>query len=265
MPADLSGIRMKLARSKHDLDALSDKVAAYMNPPPFEFVIKSKGNSYAIVCRIRRKPDPEWVIDLGAIGYQARSALDLLIVQLAIDSGNTPGKRTQFPIFTDRDQYVAKGRRGKSHRDVMLDGVASRHRRVIDNLQPYQRGRRVDDDPLAILATLSNRDEHRDVHFGLASIQVPRFGLLQPNGELQTIELVGDKFRGYPMTDGQELISIENFPPPEATNVKAQLKVLDMNVTLGFLGDRVITVADIDRTVLHVVSIVERFAKRIKP
>ena len=126
--------------AKKKLSALSVEVGAYMDPPPFRIAVEAVGNRQAVVCRIERPADDSWADEMAEIAYQARSALDLLIPQLVIDSGNTPKRGTQFPIFLDRDAYVNKGRSGTSNRDRMLKGVAKRHRSVIEEAQPYQRG-----------------------------------------------------------------------------------------------------------------------------
>lgn len=267
MVANLTAVREKLARAKKKLDALSEEATAYLDPVPYRFVVETNGYTEAIVCRIDREPNPDWAHELAEIAYQARSSLDLLIRQLVIDSGNTPG-RTQFPIFLDRNDYVKKWGR-ESLRDKMLKGVATRHRRVVDDLQPYQRGRRVHEDPLAVLATVSNRDKHNDIYTAVAAVKKPRFKIARPGLEDLTIDFTGDKFRPYAMADGDELISLNWTPPPGASpgtpNTYVHLEVLEMETGLGFHSDRLVTLTDIDRAVLHVSRIIERFAARIRP
>jgi len=269
MRADLSACRLKLARAKRDLKALDDKVGAYMDPPPFRFAIEPEGKGgKTIVFHIDREPDPEWAIDLGEIAYQSRSALDLLIVQLVIDNTDQrPRGRTQFPIFTDRHEYITKGKRGSSNRDRMLAGVSGGHRHLIDTFQPYNRIGGVEDDPLSILSSITNRDKHRDIHVCLGSVEIPRFQLLQPLIDYQiTVELTGEKFRGYPMVDGQKFIGIGNVVPPrESPDATVELKILPMDVSLAFYGDRLITMDDIDAFVLRTERILDAFTKRIKP
>jgi hypothetical protein len=266
MAADLTGVRRKIARAKDKLDALSKEVAAYFDSDPFRLVEEANGNHYAVVSYIDQEPDQEWGLEIAEIATQARSALDHLIRQLIIDSGNDPNrsKRSQFPIFRNRDAYVNKGRRRESHRDTMLKGVAARHRDLIDQFQPYQRGRRIDDDPLCILDAVSNRDKHRDVHVALAAVGGSRFKLAKPDGEVLTIRInVAD--RPQPIVDGQVVIGITNNPPADAPNQKVEMLIEDISMDLFFEGDRFLTVDDMDRAVLHASGIIDRLAKRIKP
>lgn len=113
MPADLSGVRRKLARAKTKFDALRGDIDTYMEPPPFRFAVEAKGSHQSIVCHIDREPEESWADELAEITYQARSALDLLIPQLVIDSGNKVRRGTAFPIFTDPRRLHPQGPRGK--------------------------------------------------------------------------------------------------------------------------------------------------------
>jgi hypothetical protein len=267
MPADLSHTRLKLARAKKDFDVLAEKVAAYMDPAPHRAVIETDGNKYTARIYIDREPDPEWGLDVGSIAIQARSALDLLVRQLVIDSGNEPGRtRTQFPIFLDHDGYVRKGRGGSSQREKMLKGVATRHRRIIGEYQPYQRGQRAEDHPLAILAAIANRDKHRDVHAALGAIASSTYRLIKPDGSEVTIAMDSESHRPYMrITDGEVLLAIKNDPSPAAPEERVELDIGEIKTEVVFEGDCIITLADMDRAILQVAEIVERFAKRVKP
>jgi hypothetical protein len=79
MPADLSGVRRKLARAKDKLDKLSDAVKPYLDTTPFRIEVDVQGNHQAVVCRVDPEPEESWADDMAEIAYQARSALDLLI------------------------------------------------------------------------------------------------------------------------------------------------------------------------------------------
>lgn len=197
--ADLTAVRQKVARAKTKLDRLSAEVAAYLDPVPHRIVVEANGDDQAIVCRIDRAPDPEWALELAEVAYQARSALDILVVQLVIDSGNVHCRGTQFPIFTDRDSYVTPDRNGNTKRDTMLKGVASRHRRVIEDVQPYQRSRGAENDPLAVLGTVSNRDKHNAIYTAVAAVGRPRFKIVRPGLEDITLEFAAARYRPYPM------------------------------------------------------------------
>jgi hypothetical protein len=266
--ADLTNVRLKIARAKQKLDDLSAKVAQYLDPPPYRLVVETDGDKQAIVCRIDREPDTEWALELAEVAYQARSALDLLIVQLVVDSGNTPRRGTGFPIFTSRDDYMTKGRGRKSPRDKMLDGVASRHRKVIDTVQPYHRGRSAPNDPLAVLNTVSNRDKHGDIYTGIAIVNRPRFQLIRTSSgghsspEDLTVEFPGNQLNPYLMIDGQRMVAIDTAGLLPHEHI--QLEVPETDIELGFISDgRAVTLAQIEQAVLGVSSIIDKFEARI--
>jgi hypothetical protein len=273
MPADLSGVRRKLARAKHKLDELTGAVHAYLNTTPFRITIEVQGNHQAIICRVDREPEESWADDMAEIAYQARSALDILIPQLVVDSGNTVKGGTQFPIFRDQAASVTPGRGGVSSRDKMLKGVATRYRKIIEDFQPYQRGRGAYRDPLAVLQTISNRDKHDDVYVCVAAaeafvIKILRPPLPRPENEL-TIRF-GEKLIPYAMTDGQEMFALDWSPDPADAKLPMtdliRLEPFDIKPTLGFSSDgRTFTLGDLDRGVLAAAQIVNKCAARIKP
>ncbi|MGB7588691.1 MAG: hypothetical protein WBM00_08285 [Solirubrobacterales bacterium] len=264
MPADLTGVKRRIAHAQRDLDALRDEVAAYMEPSPYRVVVERDGDSEAIRTYIDREPDPDWAIKFGSVGVQARTALDHLVFQLVIDSDNPVSKRTrtQFPIFENEGDY-------REHRERMLKGVASRHRKVIARLQPYHRGKRAFEDPLAILATITNRDKHREDHVvlagaGRATYRLDR-SLIQPPVEDLTITIDRGPHESQRITDGGVLFGIENQPSPEAPDEKIKLELDDLHAVLLFEGDRPVSLDDLSRAVTHASEIVERFSNRIKP
>jgi hypothetical protein len=264
--ADLTGARRKLARAGEKLGELNLKVAAYLDPPPFQITTEAGGDRQAIVCRIDREPQEAWADDMAEIAYQARSALDLLVQQLVVDNGRQPGRRNQFPIFRRHDQYVNAKPNQKSKRETMLAGVASRHRHVIDSFQPYQRGSKFDRDPLAVLATISNRDKHNDVYVCVAASETFVIKLIRPSLRPPDQELkirFGEKFIPLPMLDGQELFAIEWTPDAGSSEVPMEevmrIEPVDMQPTLGFhSGDRTFLLQELDRAVLAVAQVIDR-------
>jgi hypothetical protein len=273
MPADLSGVRRKLARAKDKLDKLTEVVETYLDTTPFRITVDVKGNHQAIVCRVDHEPEESWADDMAEIAYQARSALDVLMPQLVVAGGNSAKRGTQFPIFLDQAGYVAPGRGGASSRDKMLKGVATRYRKIIEDFQPYQRGRGAWRDPLAVLQTISNRDKHNDVYVCVAAaeafaIKIVRPPLPPPDNEV-TVRF-GDKLVPYGMTDNQEMFSLDWNPDP--TDAKRpmtdliRLEPFGIKPTLGFSSDgRTFTLGDLDRGVLMAAQILDKCAARIKP
>jgi hypothetical protein len=212
---------------------------------------------------VEREPDGDWGLDLGEIVGQARSALDLLVKQLVIDGGNTPIRANAFPIFLDYGEYASKGR-GKSWRERMLQGVAKKHRRLIDEYQPYHAGKQAGRDPLAILAAITNRDKHEDIHVALGVISSSTFRITQPNGMVLELSLGKEDHTPFrEITDGMELLGLVNQPSPDAPNVEVDLDVAGVETQLVFRGDGLVTLAEVERSIQRVAEIMERFDKRL--
>src|ERR1035441_6142815 len=272
MPADLSGVRRKLARAKDKLDKLSDAVKPYLDTTPFRIEVDVQGNHQAVVCRVDPEPEESWADDMAEIAYQARSALDLLIPQLVVASGNPIKGGTSFPISRDQAAYVTPGRGGVSQRDKMLKGVGSKYRKIIEDFQPYQRGRSAWRDPLAALQTISNRDKHNDVYVCVAAaetfaVKIVRPPLPPPDNEI-TIRF-GDKLIPYAMTDGQDMFALDWNPDPANAHQPMmdliRIELLDIKPTLGFSSEgRTFLLDDLNRGVLVASQIVDKCAARIK-
>lgn len=155
----------------------------------------------------------------------------------------------------------------------MLEGVASKYRKIIEDFQPYQRGRGAWRDPLAVLQTISNRDKHNDVYICVAAaetfvLKIVRPPLSPPENEM-TIRF-SDNLIPYAMTNGQEIVALDwNPDPADAQRPMADLirvEPFDIAPTLGFSSEgRTFTLDDLERGVLVASQIVDKCAVRIKP
>ena len=221
--ADLTGVRAKIAQAKKQLNALSEEATAYLGCRPYRLVSKENAGVHSLIAKIDRvPPSVNWSVELGQIAYNIRSGLDQLVFQLAIDNGSNPANdRTQFPIFSNHDEYFGKRPGRESKRDAMLKGVAKKHRRLIDGVQPYNRGRRVENDPFAILGTLSNRDKHREPHAFLGTFR--SYTIVGISGEQEVIRMKFEPHAPNVVRDGDVLfefsgITIEIVSSGETTN-----------------------------------------------
>lgn len=152
----LGGVRLKMARAQHHFDAVQAEITAYIEAEPYEVVAEHNAETDEYIGRVKlhREPAPQWGITLAESAYQLRSALDLLVYQLAGLGPNGPGRKTAFPIFYDSVAYARD-------RNKYLNGVPDEDRAIIDSLQPYHRGDDAETDPLARLEWLTNEDKHR--------------------------------------------------------------------------------------------------------
>jgi hypothetical protein len=135
----------------------------------------------------------------------------------------------------------------------MLKNVREKHRAIIDSFQPYHRIN-PDRDPLAILRSLRDAYEHREI--ATARILVER-----PSTDLEEIEqgTVRDaQFRFAPMraplTDDAEILGVRFIPDPHA-KVKVDIQA---RFDVGFEPAHA-TMHDLDRIRRHVEEIVRRF------
>lgn len=173
MQPSLETVKRKLRHAEKDLDVLRAELVAFDNAQTARISqeIDPKDGAQVFRFHVLRQPDPEWEITVGEVAYQVRSALDQLVTQLvALNGGNPDQHHGGFPIFTRRKDYWEPKKRGgkvfPSNRDVLLQGVKSKHRAIIDGLQPYERGAplAIKHDPLTVLNAVCNGDKHRYGH-----------------------------------------------------------------------------------------------------
>jgi len=265
MPAELSAVKRRVADAKSDLHDLRGEVDAFTSavPPPWRLEREDTQYTEALVSYIDREPDAAWGDKIGYVAVKARSALDQLMTQLVVDSGSDPTKRrSYFPIFTRADDYLAKSKKGgKSERDRRLEGVASRHRKIIDQLQPYQRGvERAARDPLCVLNAIANREKHEDTHAVWAAVAGTTFRLLFSDGRVHTVVITKDDDPN-PLVDGQTLIGSDgsNLLPGQSIRIEVD----DVRIGLAFEGKVKVSLDQVDAAILHVSRIIDRFERRM--
>ncbi len=270
--ADLSSAHDLANRAQQQFDALKSKADAFREQHSWGTDVVRHEDGWVMRARIDEQPPEGWWLDLGELAANARSALDHLVFQLALDSGNDPREqRTQFPIFEVEDDYLKGGKR--NWRERMLAGVASRHRKVIDDYQPYKVGGDAAQHPLAVLRSLTDRHKHRERHVGAALLEsftarvlfTDGTGLGFRMGQVQNVEPVLDKHH------------IQGIKPAQQTEVEVPgigtAKVLvpsgmdpdpGTKLTIGFFGDRAFRIEQIAAIPPYVSEIVSRVERRIE-
>ncbi len=166
MTPSLKGIDAKLKRAVTHISNLQRQVATFADREPNSVRVDERpqqsgaiGHLTAIRNPSVGPPDIDMVLLAGEALYQLRSALDHLVHQLVILSGNAPkltgSKRHQFPIFENADGYGTRA-------PGMIDGVSKDIAQLIEGEQPYfRRPHAPREDPLWILQDLNNTDKHR--------------------------------------------------------------------------------------------------------
>ena len=208
---DLRGVIAKLDRAEEHLGALdaSIKDVLYGEGDPIVEEFDLEKQWYIARFRIGSEiPERRWGILLGDAVQNLRAALDHLVYQLAILSGNNPARsRTQWPIVSSYDDYWKGSGGGRPRRDIDLEGVNEEFRKLIDDFQPCSRGPReefMENASVAFkfLGDLSNTDKHRIMN---ASVLRPRNGTTWPDPPGSPVEVRWPKAGPKLLQDGTEL------------------------------------------------------------
>lgn len=154
----LIDFRKKLDRADQHIEELKASVKSFFRRPQ-EIVtnLNNETGECVIYFGDVPTPPPELGVVIGDIAHNLRSCLDHLIWHLVLKDGGSPTRRTMFPIFKARAEYLNRNR-GPN----MIDGLCAAHITAIEELQPYER-RKHDpgSDPLWLLSEISNIDKHR--------------------------------------------------------------------------------------------------------
>lgn len=153
----LDGPRLKLRRAKQHLNGLKRSAKRFVDKEPCAFSLQPQPNGRYHYCgQVVAAPPATWSAMVGDSVHNARSALDLLAVQLARKNGKTH-TGVSFPICVAYPDFQGNGRKA-------IKKLASKHRTAIQGLQPYHAAT-PKDTPLAELADLDNTDKHRALQF----------------------------------------------------------------------------------------------------
>jgi hypothetical protein len=161
MPADLTGVDLKIRRAKRQLANLKELIEATVNPNTYQFRLQYDANTAKHALTVRSVPviSPDWSVIVGEILYNLRSALDHLAWQLVILDGGTPGYKTQFPILKalSKGGLAAAQLRPSIRNSAILEALerVQRHRGPDGNPAPLY------DSPLWQLHRLNIIDKHR--------------------------------------------------------------------------------------------------------
>ena len=171
----LDSARELLASAMENIDDLSNRLQQFLDDNPGKIEFDSIDRNVVLgwfrlekpISTIGGRPEQKWGVAADVITGQMRSALDHAVYSLSAhdqDGGihpDNPGVRTQFPIFTARNEYLRKRARD-------LAGITEEHKKVIDEFQPFQRATTAERlrDPLAELSALDNRKKHRTTNVG---------------------------------------------------------------------------------------------------
>ena len=210
MAHPLDGARAKVERAVQHINKFSQDATPY---EMWNHTVRAEPDLqtrvmrlYAIKISNREPPPIDLMLLAGEVAHQLRSALDHVIYLLA---NKTAEKRRQFPIFKERDKFVAGA-------PSMIKGVSRRATALIEGYQPYN-GSPADQDTLWMLHDLNNTDKHRLIPSCL--IAGDHLRVFFTNGEHSDFMYL---FPGSVLQDGTELCHFRLLNDLEV-NVNAQL------------------------------------------
>jgi hypothetical protein len=174
------GYLLKLERAEQELNALSTDIKRYverdLHPVPSGGQLDLRAEWNVIKWSGVLDPDPMWGVRLGEIVHNLRSSLDHLVTNFVIQgTGNArPDKDTGFPILAEEGNWVAtcEQRNRKTDRPSPIAGVTPAAFALIKAAQPFNPGKKGQNDPLFKLHRLNLVDKHRSLH--LAKVTAER-------------------------------------------------------------------------------------------
>jgi hypothetical protein len=202
----LDGVIAKLKRADSHYASLQDEIGAFLQRQPYtmRLDVDCKRGRYGLYVNGVREPPPLALsVIVGDFIHNLRSALDHLAWQLVLFSGNAPGDRTQFPIFTSEPVGGRPLKAWSRMTAGMNDLILSEIRRV----QPYTAGDSAAFTALAILNALSNEDKHRLPLVCVSAVARHAEGSTGVIQERDVEILSSEILTGRPLDDGDEIAS----------------------------------------------------------
>lgn len=199
MPGDLSGVLAKLDRADEHREAFDLLYHAYAESQPYGILTEYDPRTGWHVLRwqvMHEPPFKELALIFGDMISNLRAALDYLIWQLVLQSGNRPGRRTAFPVVRRAKDWDVQSRNA-------LRGVTPEWIAEIEARQPFKRRERPSIHPLAILDHLNNLNKHR--FLPVAAVSVEQLGLLINVEDARGEPIESRDFVDQPIVHGGEL------------------------------------------------------------
>ena len=210
---------MKVIRANAHLKTLQEETRAFFDRSPYGVVddFDPETSRYTFRVAVFESPPPQWGVIVGDIVHNLSSALEYIAWELVKLNGNEPTEGvTGFPIYESEAVFLKDGRGER-----MMQGIRDDHREHIKSLQPYHRGDRAREDPLALLRRLWNVDKHRVPLTTLGTRQTAEWTPVPVRDVEDRFGMVSLAVTG-PLEDGTPLGFVEVFPT--GPNPKVQME-----------------------------------------
>jgi hypothetical protein len=212
----LTGSRVKIARAKKHLEELDRAVNGFLKLNPYEIYNEFDPRTGEEIWRIKVSIPPPVELGgiVGDIVHNLRSALDLAICQLVLINGGKVSNSTEFPIFTDRTKYQAKGR-------DKVKGVSPAALKIIDYLQPCNQPYPPEDHMFYVLHRLDMADKHRLITPVTSAVMGDDSQINISNAVLYGMP----QARGVnPVENGAEFLRLKHISKKPNTQIEPRLK-----------------------------------------
>lgn len=194
----LHGILAKFDRADESIQNLNTEINTYLRDTPNLYEthrdFEKDGRDY--VFRVRGNPNVplRFPVIAGEIIHHLRSALDHLVVALAVSANQKVLNTHQFPICRSADKFQ------KAVTSGCIKGISASARDRIEKAQPYFQAK-PDDYILTVLHELDIRDKHRVLLFAVAAASM---------GDTLTV------------TANEPNITITNLSPPHRVKISEE-------------------------------------------
>lgn len=198
MSHPLDGVRAKVERAKEHFEYLAVRVDEFLAMEPYGYTVAAdpRTGDNVVVATVKDRPPLVWGVIIGDVVHNLRSSLDHLVYQLIVLNGDTPDRRSEFPIFSSVKEYEASG-------EAKVKKVAPAAQKIIKKLVPDPTKGSVDDHPLWLIHELNRLDKHQVLTVVGGAVATPR---TQIGGTGVIRRLIGGGPPRCPLEDGTELL-----------------------------------------------------------
>jgi hypothetical protein len=257
----LRGVRAKLRRAQDHFDDINSRINAVFSTQPdgesAPIGSEVDENRQSITFRLQEvKPlDPDLPLVIGDCLHNLRSALDHLVLQLAVLKG-TPlaeaADKTSFPVCLSREDF-----RSKSKNFAAL--IRSEALTEIKKLQPYKASNPPETSFLWQLSEMDIIDKHR-----LLVVISQKFKITELDGTFGAFRrIVPDPLTDWkPREAGAELFTVEFAGPPTKMNMQIKTAMAVQFANTGLVCDGGIVQDVINGCGGCVEKIIDDFGKR---
>lgn len=156
MSKSIPPYRLKIERAKRHIRELAAEVQTFLASQPYEIFAEDDASAGQRHYKVRVKAcvPAEWSMIIGDVIHNARSALDLLMVEVVkfCDPNRVSYNHVYFVIRESKEEF-------EKALPEKIKGASAEARRIIEDLKPYKGG----DEAFYMLHQLDVADKHKAI------------------------------------------------------------------------------------------------------